>query len=92
MIVKPGKPRRGKAAETRFLTVLEPVKAGDRVGAVRREGADLVIELTSGVKRVAAAESSVFREVRLSAVTRCARRTRHAPAQPADRPRAPERR
>ncbi len=43
---------RRKAAQTRFLTVLEPVKAGDPVRAVRMEGGQVVIELASGTRRV----------------------------------------
>jgi hypothetical protein len=43
---------RRKGADTRFLTVLEPVNPGDVVRAVRTEKSELVIESASGTRRV----------------------------------------
>lgn len=44
---------RRKAADTRFLTVFEPVNPGDVIRAVRTERAELVIESERGTRRVA---------------------------------------
>jgi hypothetical protein len=46
---------RRKASDTRFVTVLEPVRAGDAIRAVKVEGADLVIESARGARRVTGA-------------------------------------
>jgi hypothetical protein len=46
---------RRKAVQTRFLAVFEPAKAGEAVRAVRMENGSVVIELASGIRRVAIA-------------------------------------
>lgn len=43
---------RRKAARTRFLTVLEPVKPDAPLRAVRMEGSDVVMEFAEGARRV----------------------------------------